>query len=112
MFFGKVPEDEEEQLLKDRSRAQAFVRLLGHLCRGKVIDFDSLLPVTDHLLFTEVSEESDEGFQRVPPKAFRRCPTSPTVPPKAWIECACELLKVSGKDLVRSGMRGKATLVR
>lgn len=83
---GDVEEDEDDGK-RTRLRAQAYVRLLGNLYVGRIICADSLQHCINTLLMIPGDKE----------RAARR-----PCPPKAWIECTCELVYAVGKDLSRS----------
>mmetsp|Transcript_74253 Transcript_74253/g.221568 ORF Transcript_74253/g.221568 Transcript_74253/m.221568 type:complete len:133 (-) Transcript_74253:506-904(-) len=74
-----------------RERAMAFVRMLGSLHKVGIVRGASLRQCMEHLLLISRDEQK------------MMCP------PKAWIECACELLKTVGKDLRRT-TQGKCLL--
>jgi len=85
MFEGD--EDEEGiEAVRERHRAQSYMRVLGHLYSSGVLSTDSLEYWIRMLLLV--------GDQDGRPE--RSCP------PQAWIECACELLFTIGKDLSKS----------
>lgn len=91
-FFGSSRaldhESDEAEAQKHRHKASSFVRLLGHLHLARVISMNLLNDCLERLLLiTEDEEDVDQPW-----------------PPKAWIECACELLATVGKDLRMSRM--------
>lgn len=63
-----------------RQRAKACMRLFGHLCLRSILPDSTLLSYLQELL--------------EPPRG-----SSARWPPKAWIECACELLVTVSKSL-------------
>jgi len=87
------PGSEEEDLNKAKSRALAYMRLLGHLYKARIVCTSSLQQYVNRLLLVPT-----EG-----PQAGRSWPRAP----KAWIECLCELLHTVGRDLSR-WTQGKA----
>jgi len=91
-FFGRThlldddDTESEEEMARRRQRAQAYMRLLGHLHMGHgIISTSSLLKTLNRLLLIN----QDTSHKR-------------EWPPKAWIECACELLYTVGRELSRS----------
>jgi len=96
-FFGPGEElsgldAEEAEAPRTRRRAQAFVRLLGYLYKGHMVDADFLEPCLNRLLL--IGEGAGAPLAR---------------PPRAWIECACELMLTVGKELSRQE-QGRAIL--
>jgi hypothetical protein len=79
-----------EAAMKKRHRARACMRFLGHLFVHGIILESMLQTFLNRLL-----------------EAPKECDVSR--PPKAWIECACELLYTVGKELTAT-VPGKATL--
>lgn len=72
-----------EAALGKRHRARACMRFFGHLFLCEILCESMLMTFLERLL--------------EPPKE-----TGASWPPKAWIECACELLYTVGKDLCSS----------
>lgn len=86
-----LPREDAEVLLKTRDRARAFMRLLGHLYKVGILRLGPLQLVMDTLMMCS-PDVQELGW-----------------PPKAWIECMCELILIVGKDLSRMST-GKAIL--
>jgi hypothetical protein len=86
--------DGEETGQKRRAQAKAYMRFLGHLHLAKVVSTETLQHCVHKLLLARSQD---------------RARVQQWWPPKAWIECACELLYTVGKDLSRTE-KGRAFL--
>lgn len=75
-----------EDVSNRRNRATAFIRLLGELYKVGILRTGPLQQCIDKLLLARQDRQ--------------KFPTH--WPPKAWIECSCELLTICGKDLMRN----------
>jgi len=90
--------EDEEESVKGRERAHAFVRLLGHLYKVHILSAERL-QMCIHTLLPPVRDF--KGFAKVKHKDSQ---TAPSWPPKAWILCTVELLHTCGKELTDSAL--------
>lgn len=87
-FFGQ-PEtladgcQGDEVAAKHRLHAHAFMRLVGHLLQRRVICPELLRRYLHTMLLVDLEDSDAAQFW----------------PPRAWIECACELLVTVGREL-------------